>query len=301
MKKYYPRIIKEILKIENTHKLYKTEIKNSHFLKHILFLLLFIGASITQIIYAQETVTNETIIQMVDLGFDNDTIIDKINTSDTDLDASITALTKLKNAGVTSEVISLILQKEKHNSKSKTGIYYLIEDQKKLIQPSVFSGSNSNAAAQVLVSGFINSKVKAQLPKTRSNNVVKSKNPEFMFIFNPATTEVDNLQSNQGNNNISPLDWWFRVASNPNEFALVKLTVKEGKNLREIITGKRNSVSSSSGIDPRNALPFSIEEVEGNKFKVIPENLEPGEYCFIYQGQVPQGRSNQSVFDFSVQ
>lgn len=279
----------------------KIEIKNSCFLKHTLFLLLFIGVSVTQVIHAQETVTNETIVQMVELGFDDVTIIDKINSSDTDFDATIAALAKLKNAGVGSEVIALVLEKEKYNSKSKNGIYYFEGDTKKLIQPSVFSGSNSNAAARRMVSKYINSKVKAQLPKTRSNNVVKSSTPEFEFIFNPATSQVDNLQLNQGNNGVGALDWWFRTASSPNEFVLLKLTVKERKNLREVIIGKANAVSSSSGIDPRNALPFSIEEIEANKFRVVPENLTPGEYCFMYQGQIPSGRSNQSVFDFSVQ
>lgn len=251
--------------------------------------------------FSQETITNETVIQMKDLGFEDNTIIEKINTSDVKFDTSIAELSKLKKAGISSDIISLIMKKSRHNTKSKTGIYYTTSDGKqKLVQPSVFSGSNTNSAANKLVSGLINAKKRAQLPKVKSNNVINSSTPEFTFIFNPATTEVDNLQTNQGNQ-AGFLNWWFRVASNPNEFVLVKLTVKERKNLREVIIGKKSWISSSDGIDPKYALPFSINEIESNKFKVVPENLEPGEYCFIYQGQVPQGRSNQSVFDFSVQ
>ncbi|WP_298495726.1 hypothetical protein [uncultured Algibacter sp.] len=252
-------------------------------------------------ISAQETITNESVIQMQKLDFDDYMIIDKINSSDVKFDASIGELSKLKDAGVSSEVISLIMQKSKHNTKSKTGIYYITDnDDKKLIQPSVFSGSNSNAAAQKLVSGLINSKKKAQLPKTKSNNVIKAQNPEFLFVFDPSSGEVDNMQTNQGNQ-AGILNWWFRTATSPNEFVLVKLTVKERKNLREVVTGKSNWLGNSNGIDPKYALPFKIEVIEGNKFRVIPESLEPGEYCFIYQGQVPQGRDNQSVFDFSYQ
>ena len=175
------------------------------------------------------------------------------------------------------------MEKSKQNTKSKTGIYYLANNgEDKLIQPSIFSGSNSNAIAQKLVSGFINAKKKAQLPKTKSNNVIKTSQPEFTFVFDPSTTEVDNTQNNQGN-----LNWWFRIASNPNEFVLVGLTVKKNKNLRKVITGKTNFLASTDGIDPKYALNFSIDEIEGNKFKVVPASLAPGEYCFIYQGQVP--------------
>ena len=129
--------------------------------------------------------------------------------------------------------------------------------------------------------------------------MLKTSTPEFTFIFDPNVTEVDNMQNNQGGDT-GIFNWWFRMASNPNEFVLVKLTVKEKKNLREVITGKDSWISSSSGIDPKYALNFSVETIEGNKFKVTPDSLEPGEYCFIYQGAVPQGRENQSVFDFSI-
>ncbi len=264
-----------------------------------LFLLLFMAIGFQGI--AQETITNESVVQMVELGFDDYMIMDKINTSDVKFDASISALGSLKEAGVSSEVLSLIMAKSKQNTKSKTGIYYLAENgEDKLIQPSVFSGSNSNAAAQKLVSGLINSKSKAQLPGIHSNNVLKNNTPEFTFIFDPSVTEVDNMQNNQGGDT-GIFNWWFRMASNPNEFVLVKLTVKDKKNLREVITGKKSWITSSSGIDPKYALNFSMEEIEGNKFKVTPDALEPGEYCFIYQGAVPQGRDNQSVFDFSIQ
>ena len=270
-------------------------------MKTIKKLFLFTVFAITAIGFAQETITNESVVQMVELGFDDYMIIDKINTSDVKFDASISALGEMKNAGVSSEILSLIMEKSKQNTKSKTGIYYTdASGEDKLVQPSVFSGANSNAVAQKLVSGLINSKQKAQLPKTQSNNIIRQSQPEFTFIFDPSVTEVDNMQNNQGSDS-GIFNWWFRMASNPNEFVLVKLTVKEKKNLREVITGKESWITSSSGIDPKYALNFAIEEIEGNKFKVTPDSLEPGEYCFIYQGQVPQGRDNQSVFDFSIQ
>lgn len=268
-------------------------------IKNLLFAVLLFTFCNT--INAQEVITNKSLIQMVELGFDDNIIIDKIYTSDVKFDASINGLSQLKKAGVSSDVISVVMEKSKQNTKSKTGIYFVdLKGEDKLIQPAVFSGKNSNQVAQKLVSGFINAKQKARLPRTKSNNVIKTNTPEFTFKFNPATTEVDNLQNTQGNQ-AGLLNWWFRVASNPNEFVLVKLKVREKQNLREVITGKSNWLSSNEGVDPKLAIGFDIEEIEGNVFKVTPTSLEPGEYAFLYQGQVPQGRQNQSVFDFSIQ
>ncbi len=66
------------------------------------------------------------------------------------------------------------------------------------------------------------------------------------------------------------------------------------------MTAKNSAYARTSGIDPKASIPFNIETIGNNKFKVVPETLEPGEYCFIYQGTVPTGRRNQSVFDFSI-
>ncbi|CAN0604292.1 unnamed protein product, partial [Ectocarpus sp. 12 AP-2014] len=149
-------------------------------MKKVKKFLLIVSFALTSCVMAQETVTNESVIQMVELGFDDYMIIDKITHSDVKFDASISALSSMKTAGVSSEILSLIMEKSRQNTKSKTGIYYLASDgEDKLVQPSVFSGANSNAVAQKLVSGLINAKQKAQLPKTQSNNVIRNSQPEF--------------------------------------------------------------------------------------------------------------------------
>lgn len=248
---------------------------------------------------AQELITNESVLQMQQMDFDDFMIADKINSSDVKFDASISALGELKKAGVSSEIISLIMEKSKQNTKSRTGIYYLADDGGlKMVHATVFSGTSEDAVANRLVSGFIPKTKKARLSSSQSNNIIDKDSPEFTFIFDPSSSEVDNMQIGQGGG--GHLDWWFRTASSPNEFVLIKLDVNEKRNLRELITGKSNLVSSNDGIDPKYAINFDIEEIEGNKFKVTPTDLEEGEYAFMYQGKVPNGRANQSVFDFSI-
>ncbi|HAI42838.1 MAG TPA: hypothetical protein DCM40_34395, partial [Maribacter sp.] len=69
-------------------------------MKFIKKSLLMLALSAITFGTAQETITNESVVQMVELGFDDYMIIDKINTSDVKFDASISALGAMKNAGV---------------------------------------------------------------------------------------------------------------------------------------------------------------------------------------------------------
>ena len=56
-------------------------------MKFIKKSLLMLALSAITFGTAQETITNESVVQMVELGFDDYMIIDKINTSDVKFDA----------------------------------------------------------------------------------------------------------------------------------------------------------------------------------------------------------------------
>ena len=273
--------------------------------KYLLLMLLLV---FSKPICSQEVITNESIIEMKQLGFDESLIIDKINSSDVNFDSSISALSRLKEYGASTEVISLVMEKSKYNTKSETGIYSLNLDKSMTpILSSVFSSKNANAAARAVASVsivgglMVNARGKLQLPKNTSNNVVKLGLNQFIFIFDPET-EVDNM--NTGSNN--PLYPYYnklynnKLASSPNEFILTEMRVKKSKNLREIITTKSGALSGSVGIDPKLSIAFSIETIGKNKYKITVPKLERGEYCFIYQGSL-NSQTTKSVFDFSVQ
>ncbi|MDA9631605.1 hypothetical protein N9T03_00130 [Bacteroidota bacterium] len=273
--------------------------------KYLLLMLLLV---FSKPICSQEVITNESIIEMKQLGFDESLIIDKINSSDVNFDSSISALSRLKEYGASTEVISLVMEKSKYNTKSETGIYSLNLDKSMTpILSSVFSSKNANAAARAVASVsivgglMVNARGKLQLPKNTSNNVVKLGLNQFIFIFDPET-EVDNM--NTGSNNpLYPYNNYLnnnKLASSPNEFILTEMRVKKSKNLREIITTKSGALSGSVGIDPKLSIAFSIETIGKNKYKITVPKLERGEYCFIYQGSL-NSQTTKSVFDFSVQ
>jgi hypothetical protein len=273
--------------------------------KYLLLMLLLV---FSKPICSQEVITNESIIEMKQLGFDESLIIDKINSSDVNFDSSISALSRLKEYGTSTEVISLVMEKSKYNTKSETGIYSLNLDKSMTpILSSVFSSKNANSAARAVASVsivgglMVNARGKLQLPKNTSNNVVKLGLNQFIFIFDPET-EVDNM--NTGSNNpLYPYNNYLnnnKLASSPNEFILTEMRVKKSKNLREIITIKSGALSGSVGIDPKLSIAFSIETIGKNKYKITVPKLERGEYCFIYQGSL-NSQTTKSVFDFSVQ
>jgi len=265
-------------------------------MKRILFiccLVFFITLSNSKIA-AQETITNQVVIEMVELGLDDDIIRTKINTSNVKFNSSLKELKRLKSKGVSSTIISLIASKSK--TKSKTGIYFDNNGKLKLIQPSVFSGSKSNNFAARLTSGIVSNKIKSVIVNSHSSNTVT--NQEFTFLFSPDND--GNALSNTGREN-----WWFKTATSPNEFVLVRLKVKEKRNQRELVTGKGNGFTGNAqiGVEGKNTISVSIQDLGNGKFKVTPnQRLTTGEYCFFYQGTIPQGAfTNQSIFDFSIQ
>lgn len=262
-----------------------------------LLLLLILPIFSTQ---AQEAVlTNQSIIEMLDLGFEEEVIITKIQTSQTDFNTDISQLKALKDKGASSKVISAMMKQDNENpveQKTYSGIYFVNEGQKVKVLPSVFSASKTNTLASGLTYGIASAKVKSLINNYSSRNVINNEQPAFYFHFSPS--DVNALNSPAG------LDWWFRTATSPNEFVLVKLKSNERKNNRELETGSINAyVGSKYGIDSKKTIPFTIEQVNDTEFIVSPDSpLEPGEYCFFYQGAVPQGGvNNQSVFDFSIQ
>lgn len=256
--------------------------------KYISIVLLFICTSV----FAQkEILTNKSIIDMVNYGFDEPTIISMINASDVNFNLSIADLKELKDAGVDQTIITTMINRpclKKEYSASLSGIYIKNDEKLLKIYPSAFSGSQINTLAAAFTYGFASSDIKATLFNSHSKNFISTRTPDFYFYFN------SNAQA-------SLREWLFSAASSPYEFILVKLNINGDK--RELSTGSVNAFAGhKTGISSEMAIPFEVVQLSDNEFKVTPQKpLKPGEYCFIYQGTVPQDKSNiHTVFDFTI-
>jgi hypothetical protein len=82
-------------------------------MKRILLIVLIFTTTLT---FAQEKITNQSIIELVELGFDGDLIITKIQNSNCDFDTSISELKKLKKSNVPKAVIKLMMGSSKKKS-----------------------------------------------------------------------------------------------------------------------------------------------------------------------------------------
>lgn len=244
-----------------------------------------------------EVLTNQSITDMLELGFSNDVIVTKINTSKNNFDTSIQALKELKEKGVSNDIIVAMMQKNNDTEKQikktrRSGIYFKIGDELNKIYPTAFSGTKTNTLGTALTYGIADAKIKSTMNNKHSNNVINTNIPIFYFYFD----DKEKTGFGAGMSN-----WWFTVASSPHEFLLSKLISK--KNRRELETGKINIYAGNSvGVNEDNVIGFEIEELNELEFKVTPSApLMPGEYCFFYRGTIPQGGyNNQSVFDFSI-
>ena len=229
-------------------------------------------------------------------------IITKIETSDSDFDATIESLKQLRDLGVSDTIIMAMINKRKSDTQNtegntdevnKVGLYINDGGELRKIFPTVFSGSKMNTLGTALSYGLASTNISSILNNPTSNNIINTCNPEFIFFFG--------RPSNQQNFN-NGANWWFFTATSPNEFVLVKLD-KRGKR-REVKTGSVNIIAGTSfGIDENSIIPFEMIPVDDYTFKVVSvDPLQPDEYCFLYRGTVPQGGyTNQSVFDFSIQ
>ncbi|WP_148044216.1 hypothetical protein [Sinomicrobium pectinilyticum] len=260
-------------------------------MRKIIIYTLFLLSSI--LIYSQEVLTNNTIIELYNLGFDNQIIKSKINSSQTDFDTSLEVLKDLKDKGIPSDVIAAMIDKTTVTTDS--GIFFYIDSSElKEIEPSVFSGTRTNALGAAFSYGIAPAKIKSYINNASSANKINRTNQIFIFQFGN-TQKAD----------LGDVNWWFKSATSPNEFVLTTLKQKKNKNQRQLVVGKVTGITASSqmGVDTKDAIPFTVEEIGKGRYKVTPKaKLEPGEYCFFYQGTIPLGGfNNQSVFDFSIE
>ncbi|MBW2961783.1 hypothetical protein [Mesonia aestuariivivens] len=255
--------------------------------KSIFIFFMFLSSFLSR---AQEKMNNQSVLDLLDLGFESEVIMAKINSSSVDFDTSIEQLKFLKEKGISSDVLALMIDKSK--VEIETGVFYYENNILKKINPSVFAGTKTNALGAAFSYGIASAKIKSYVNGNSSSNKLNKDNLTFIFQFD-----------NKNKNDLGSVNWWFRSASSPKEFALTKL--KEKRNRRELITGKVTGITATSqmGVDVRDTINFLIEDLENGRFKVtLKEALETGEYCFFFQGTVPMGGfNNQSIFDFSVE
>lgn len=88
-------------------------------MKKLLVLLAIIIYSVS---YSQEILTNKSVIELVELGFEESVIIAKIESSETNFDTTIEKLRELKSKGATPNILKAMMSPSKNEPEAKEPI-----------------------------------------------------------------------------------------------------------------------------------------------------------------------------------
>lgn len=283
-----------------------------------------------------ETITNQTVLDLLKEGFSSEEIIGAIDNSSTrTITYDINFMRQLKAAGADA-TLTTYLQKIAKKDMGYEGVYlwnttsgkpeklYRTNFEKEskgfnlgklgaaalgtYAAGSAFGGhmpGGAEAAGVAAGTSILLTSAKdiqkLMLPGAKAK-VTTSTQPVFRFYFNKGdATSFDQNASNK----------YEMVMSNiqsPNEFQVIKMTVKEKKKGSRRIFPEGMSYTimgfEGSNASNREMVSFDINAINNNTFEVtFPQPLEPGEYVFFYKS----GLNNQYFqaapfgFDFSVE
>lgn len=265
-----------------------------------LFRVCLIGLLTPISVYAQ-AFDNKAVISLHNAGLGEGTILTKINSLPCGYDVSTEGLISLKKAGVSDTIIAAMVDRCTGSTRAQ-GISNASTDPLIKRAPGIYVFQDWQAAKNlVLIRPAINSGVRTtgngsalfplkqllQIPKTNSQNRIPVNRPAFYFYFNADDRNVSDFGVDQS-----------RAAQSPNEFNLIRFKIKNGA--REIEVGRASqyfSLSVRNGINPKDAIAFSVDEVGDGIFKVTPDQaIISGEYAFVFSGE----KGGSRVYDFSI-
>ncbi len=231
-------------------------------------------------------------------GLGDEAIIAKIRSLPCNYDTSTDRLIALKQAGVGDDIIVAMVERCTGAPRAQgagngpadpmaahaPGIY--LEEQGQagpqlaLLRPALAAGIKFTGNGSILFPRL----AKLTVPQHGAQLRVAGNRPVFWFYFNAADHKVDSFGT------VATI-----AAQSPNEFSLVRFR-QDGGN-RQFVVGRVEPYVQVVGVDPKNTIAFSANEVGDSIFKVeMTADLPPGEYGFVLPGEKGAFR----IYDFSI-
>lgn len=279
---------------------------------------MFISASLVNAAQ-DEIINNASIIDLKKSNFGDAEILGIIKTSKCNFDTSIGELKKLKEIGVSGEIIQAMIATKASASPNATtpattdlndpltphaaGIWVLIDtnggkEMKKLEFEHARSGSHGSRTWRgygAKVEDYI------YLSGSKADLQLSHQRPQFYFYF-----VSGNQLAAQGGSAV------FVSAQTPKEFLLAKFQVKKEKNNelnRELSLYKGTAYSTASTVD-KSLVEFESAKVGEGVYKIVPKiDLSDGEYVFLRNDLADQnsmtsmtpGPDDGQLFAFGIQ
>ena len=269
---------------------------------------------------AAETLTNTSVLSLVQAGVGDDAVIAKIKSSSNQFDLSTDQIIALKQKGVPSNVIAAMLAASGEGADfSKgalsadspdwrvphpSGVYMLNAGETKMlrIDPTTANQTKTGGMlAYALTAGIASIKMKSVIPNAHARVAAPNGKPTFYFYFDESNASLSN-----GAATGSWLSGTTASVTSPSEFSLVRFDVKSSR--REARVGSFSMAGAKAGVMDKNRIAFAYDRVAPGIFRVTPsEELKPGEYGFLYSitagsgpGIFGGGVMTARVFDFSI-
>ena len=261
-----------------------------------LFLVVALAVSLlaapSTALFAQETLSNQSVVEMVKAGLSERVIIAKIRTSPTKFDTSTDALIALKKNGVSEKVIEAIMSPPAPPAASAAPTAPPAAPAGSVaMAPPPVAGYAPSRPTVFLVVGGKEVELTASGGEVQRNRTPYSRSTELVIAGNKAKNRTAERQ---------PV---FVVTSEPGEMPLVRLD--PGKSDRNLKIGSGSRVpyggsTSSRGVRSEDMIEVSAERDTRGFYRIKPRApLAPGEYGFV-STRGGSANAGSTIYDFGV-
>jgi len=250
----------------------------------VLVLLSVALAMVVSLALAQgkKPLTNDDVLQMVKVGFQESMIIKAIEANDTNFDVSFQPLMDLKNAGMSQAVIEAMLAAEA-KKKAPAPAANTPKDLSSSGQKSVAGdppGLPEEVGVYVVKSPGVLAAMEPEIVTWRTGGILKA-----MATGGLTKGHVNGVVKNKhGSLQLAPpLEFVIRCPEgvSANEYQLLRLDEHGDRREFRAITG---GILHASGGAERNAVPADAEKVAPRTYKIKIAQLKKGEYGFLPPG-----------------
>jgi len=212
-----------------------------------------------------QTLTNDSIVKLVNAGLGEETILSIVNAQPGKYSLGADDVIALKKAGVSEKVIAAMLNKSSAGASPtpaaasspegmEVGVYFKKADTWAELMPEMVNWQTGGVIKSHVTVGIVKGDVNGRIDGKGSRNLVRT-----------------------------PLDFLFRLPEGVEitEYQLVRLHEHGHSREFRTVTG---GVFHQSGGAKRDTLPFDYKKTAARTYTVSLANLEAGEYGFLAPG-----------------
>lgn len=245
-----------------------------------------------------ETLTNDTVLALLEAGLGDEVVIAKIKASPSNFELSTETVIALKQRGVSGPVLAAMISASAVPSPTAmsldspdpmvphpSGIYLAgVEKMTRIESTTTRQARTSGMLGAALTGGLSGMRIKAAVNGPTADIQTRESRPVFYFYFDLAE---QGLGASGG------------AVTSPQEFSLIRFEAKKDK--REAVVGSVGLGGTKAGLRDKDQQEFEVTQMKPGVYKVVPVSpLKAGEYGFVSGGVGSGANATFRVFDFTI-